>query len=68
MSEASDAVVIIVSEETGKISLSIDGNLKRNYNYRSLKQELNGLLIPQVTAENDGKNRHGAKYDKHQED
>lgn len=61
MSEISDAVVVIVSEETGKISLSVDGNLKRNYNYQSLKQELNGLLIPQVTAENGGKNRHNSK-------
>lgn len=51
MSEISDAIVIIVSEETGTISLSVDGNLSRNYNYSSLKQELNKLLSSQGQSE-----------------
>lgn len=45
MSEASDAIVIIVSEETGTISTAINGVLKRNYNYNLLRQELLQLLV-----------------------
>lgn len=44
MSEQSDAVVLIVSEETGNISCSIEGTLKRHMNAQSidalLKKEL----------------------------
>lgn len=43
MSENSDAVVIIVSEETGTISVARDGQLRRNYNYASLKKLLEEL-------------------------
>jgi diadenylate cyclase len=44
MSENSDAVVIVVSEETGTISIALNGELRRNYDYNSLKQELTSLL------------------------
>jgi len=52
LTEISDSVVIIVSEETGTISVSVDGNLERNYNYRSLKQALTGYLASQNVSEN----------------
>ena len=68
MSEISDAVVVVVSEETGTISLSIDGNLKRNYNYRSLKQELNDLLISQMAEDIEGKRKHTGKHQKKKND
>lgn len=45
MSENSDAVVVVVSEETGNISIAFEGKLNRNYSYNTLKQELTKLLI-----------------------
>ena len=44
MSENSDAVVVVVSEETGTISVAINGELRRNYDYNTLKYELTSLL------------------------
>lgn len=40
MSENSDAVVVVVSEQTGIISIAVGGELKRNYDYRSLYNAL----------------------------
>ncbi len=51
LTELSDAVVIVVSEETGNISVSVDGNLERNYNYSTLKQALTSLLITSGASE-----------------
>jgi diadenylate cyclase len=45
MSENSDAVVIIVSEETGVISVAIEGKLKRNYNEQTLSKLLRAELL-----------------------
>lgn len=61
LTEISDAVVVIVSEETGNISLSVDGNLQRNYNYTTLKQELNALLSPQALGEHQRRHRKSHK-------
>jgi diadenylate cyclase len=40
LSEVSDAVIIIVSEETGKISLAMNGKIIRNLQPETLKKEL----------------------------
>ena len=45
MSENSDAVVVVVSEETGQISIAMNGRLTRNYNRVSLGEMLEKTLI-----------------------
>lgn len=47
MSENSDAIVIVVSEETGQISVADDGILTRNYTAKSLERLLRSVLLPQ---------------------
>ena len=46
MSENSDAIIIVVSEETGQISVARDGKIKRDYTPDSLEEYLRSLLIP----------------------
>jgi len=46
MSEISDAVVIIVSEETGIISIAENGVLHRGFNYQKLNDYLTQSLMP----------------------
>ena len=45
LSETSDALVIIVSEETGAISLAVKGRLTRNYDREKLKSILLKIMI-----------------------
>ena len=45
LSEQSDAVVVIVSEETGAISMAVDGMLKRHLSAPTLDKLLHGELI-----------------------
>jgi len=51
ISEASDAVVVIVSEETGKISVAINGSLTRNLTEETLKTALTKALIKETDKE-----------------
>ncbi len=45
VSEASDAVVVVVSEETGNISIARNGRLTRNYTKDTLLTALEGMLL-----------------------
>jgi len=47
LTEQTDAISVIVSEETGKISLAIDGRLSSIANKESLEEELKSNLIKQ---------------------
>ncbi len=47
MSEASDAIIVIVSEETGNISVAQNGRLTRNYTKDTLQATLANALLPE---------------------
>lgn len=50
MSENSDAVVVVVSEETGQISIAVGGKLTRNYNRVTLAETLAAELIGETDS------------------
>lgn len=50
VSEESDAVVVVVSEETGQISVAVNGILARRFTRDTLRDVLEGYLIPQEEA------------------
>ena len=51
MSEVSDAVVIVVSEETGVISVAQEGHLTRKLTVKGLKQRLENEMIVNLDIE-----------------
>ena len=55
ISEETDAVVVVVSEETSQISVAVNGLLSRNYNRESLINVLEGYLIPKSDEKSDSK-------------
>ncbi len=65
MSENSDAVIIVVSEETGQISVAMNGVLTRDYTHEKLKK----LLYKEITDEKqDNKNLSDTKSERGKKD
>ena len=54
LTEASDAVVLVVSEETGNISIVSNGEIKRNYNSASACAELKRIICADWQQEKTG--------------
>jgi diadenylate cyclase len=50
ITEVSDSIAIVVSEETGQISFALNGGLSRNLNSDTLRKALNKNLLDKVTA------------------
>lgn len=51
ISEQSDAVVLVVSEETGVISIAVEGQLERDFTRDKLIKRLNELLLDEFEEE-----------------
>lgn len=62
MSEQSDAVVVVVSEETGSVSVAINGVLQRDVSNGELREILLGELIPRVNDEDVSKKNFLKKF------
>ena len=51
MSENSDAVVVVVSEETGQISIAVNGILTRHYTKETLINALETMTLPESSGD-----------------
>ena len=60
MSEISDSIIIVVSEETGTISVAEEGQLKRGFSKDNLRKLLKARLIPEKQGE--GKQRKDKRF------
>ena len=53
MTENSDAIVLVVSEETGTISIAFNGSITRDYNIASAYDEIKSKLVDIYTENSD---------------
>ena len=56
MSEVSDAACLVVSEETGDVSVTMDGILKKYEDLMTLKTDLESILG--IKPKDDGQEKH----------
>lgn len=61
MSENSDAVVVLVSEETGSISVAVGGMLKRHLMTETLEQLLRNELLPELEEDTGDEKKRGLR-------
>lgn len=64
-SEQSDALVVIVSEETGAISVAIEGMLKRNLDKQTFEKILRNELVQEEVKKNTAAEVISRIFDKH---
>ena len=57
MSEVSDAACLVVSEETGDVSVCIDGILKKYEDLTTLKTDLESILGIKLKDEDENKHK-----------
>ena len=57
MSEVSDAVIIVVSEETGMISIAENGRLERGFDREKLRAYLKRAMLPENSEPKKGKEK-----------
>ena len=58
MSEISDVACLVVSEETGDVSICMDGMLKKYEDLKTLKEDLESILgLKKITEEPDSKHK-----------
>ena len=60
LTEESDAVAIVVSEETGKISLVLEGDIERDVEPDQLRSRLEALVLQRRRRATGGRHRAGA--------
>ena len=58
VSEESDAVAVVVSEETGQISLALEGDIERSLGPEELRARLNALISPRRVSSRASESAH----------
>ena len=64
MTEVSDALVLVVSEETGAISVSVEGRLERNINTVTLRKHLREIQLKTPEPKKIKGQKEGEKHEK----